>query len=167
MAKKLYKRKFTEEDLSLVENYMRRNANDIFIEVWQNGIEDGDVYVIKASSLNNAIHQASKYYDSVNAKQKVVELIMRDKSGDYIPIYHIERNREGLTNEVIKYAEEDVLWGYSISFYKGGDREIYNDVPYKTKKEALNAVKVDVNNLASLYGLNKDRFNISVYKMDC
>lgn len=165
MAKKLYKRKFTEEDLSLVENYMRRNANDIFIEVWQNGIEDGDVYVIKASSLNNAIHQASKYYDSVNAKQKVAELIMRDNSGDYVPIYHIEKNREGLTFEIIKYAEADIKWGYTISFYKAGDREVYNDIPYKTQKEAYNAAKLHVNNLSSLYGVPNSRFKITTHIM--
>lgn len=165
MAEKLYKRKFTEEDLVAVESYMRKNATSIFIEVWQNGSDDGDVYEIKASSLKNAIHQANKYYDSVNAKQKVVELIMRDKSGDYVPIYHVEKNREGLTFEIIKYAESNAQWGYSISFYKAGDREVYNNVPYKTKKDALNAVKAHVNNLVSMYGLDKNRFNTSVYKI--
>lgn len=166
MAEKLYKRKFTEEDLSLVENYMRKNANSLFIEMWWDNLEDGKVYEIKADSLKSAIHLASKYYGSVNLNHKVAELIMRDKSGDYVPIYHIEKNREGLTFEIIKYAEANTQWGYSISFYKAGDREIYNDIPYKTRREALNAVKEHVNNLVSMYGLDKNRFNISVYKME-
>ena len=165
MAEKLYKRKFTEEDLVAVESYMRKNATSIFIEVWQNGSDDGDVYEIKASSLKSAIHQVGKYYDSVNAKQKVVELIMRDNSGDYITIYHIEKNREGLTFEVIKYSEVSTSWGYLVSFYKGGDREIYNDIPYKTQKEAYNAAKLHVNNLSSLYGVPNSRFKITTHIM--
>lgn len=165
MAEKLYKRKFTEEDLSLVESYMRKNANSLFIEMWWDNLEDGKVYEIKADSLKSAIHLASKYYDSVNSNQKVAELIMRDKSGDYVPIYHIEKNREGLTFEIIKYAEADIQWGYTISFYKAGDREIYNDIPYKTQKEAYNAAKLHVNNLSSLYGIPNSRFKITTHIM--
>ena len=165
MAEKLYKRKFTEEDLSLVENYMRKNVNSLFIEMWWDNLEDGKVYEIKADSLKSAIHLASKYYDSVNSNQKVAELIMRDKSGDYVPIYHIEKNREGLTFEIIKYAEADIQWGYTISFYKAGDREVYNDIPYKTQKEAYNAAKLHVNNLSSLYGVPNSRFKITTHIM--
>lgn len=165
MAEKLYKRKFTEEDLSLVESYMRKNANSLFIEMWWDNLEDGKVYEIKADSLKSAIHLASKYYDSVNSNQKVAELIMRDKSGDYVPIYHIEKNREGLTFEIIKYAEADIQWGYTISFYKAGDREVYNDIPYKTQKEAYNAAKLHVNNLSSLYGIPNSRFKITTHIM--
>lgn len=165
MAEKLYKRKFTEEDLSLVENYMRKNANSLFIEMWWDNLEDGKVYEIKADSLKSAIHLASKYYDSVNSNQKVAELIMRDNSGDYVPIYHIEKNREGLTFEIIKYAEADIKWGYTISFYKAGDREVYNDIPYKTQKEAYNAAKLHVNNLSSLYGVPNSRFKITTHIM--
>lgn len=165
MAEKLYKRKFTEEDLSLVESYMRKNANSLFIEMWWDNLEDGKVYEIKADSLKSAIHLASKYYDSVNSNQKVAELIMRDNSGDYVPIYHIEKNREGLTFEIIKYAEADIQWGYTISFYKAGDREVYNDIPYKTQKEAYNAAKLHVNNLSSLYGIPNSRFKITTHIM--
>lgn len=165
MAEKLYKRKFTEEDLSLVESYMRKNANSLFIEMWWDNLEDGKVYEIKADSLKSAIHLASKYYDSVNSNQKVAELIMRDNSGDYVPIYHIEKNREGLTFEIIKYAEADIQWGYTISFYKAGDREVYNDIPYKTQKEAYNAAKLHVNNLSSLYGVPNSRFKITTHIM--
>lgn len=165
MAEKLYKRKFTEEDLSLVESYMRKNANSLFIEMWWDNLEDGKVYEIKADSLKSAIHLASKYYDSVNLNHKVAELIMRDNSGDYVPIYHIEKNREGLTFEIIKYAEADIQWGYTISFYKAGDREVYNDIPYKTQKEAYNAAKLHINNLSSLYGVPNSRFKITTHTM--
>lgn len=165
MAEKLYKRKFTEEDLVAVESYMRKNANSLFIEMWWDNSEDGKVYEIKADSLKSAIHLASKYYDSVNLNHKVAELIMRDKSGDYVPIYHIEKNREGLTFEIIRYAEENTVWGYLVSFYKGGDREIYNDIPYKTQKEAYNAAKLHVNNLSSLYGVPNSRFKITTHIM--
>ena len=165
MAEKLFKRMFTEEDLSLVESYMRKNANSLFIEMWWDNLEDGKVYEIKADSLKSAIHLASKYYDSVNSNQKVAELIMRDNSGDYVPIYHIEKNREGLTFEIIKYAEADIQWGYTISFYKAGDREVYNDIPYKTQKEAYNAAKLHVNNLSSLYGIPNSRFKITTHIM--
>lgn len=166
MAEKLYKRKFTEEDLSLVESYMHKNANSLFIEMWWDNLEDGKVYEIKADSLKSAIHLASKYYDSVNSNQKVAELIMRDNSGYYVPIYYIEKNREGLTFEIIKYAEADIQWGYTISFYKAGDREVYNDVPYKTQKEANNAAKLHVNKLSSLYGVPNNRFKITIHIMN-
>lgn len=166
MAEKLYKRKFTEEDLVVVESYMRKNATSIFIEVWQNGSDDGDVYEIKASSLKSAIHQASNYYDSVNSKQNVVELIMRDNIGDYVTIYHIEKNREGLTFEIIKYAEADIKWGYLISFYKGGNREVINKKRYKTQKEAFDAARQHINKLSSLHGLPNDRFEVYTHIMN-
>lgn len=38
-------------------------------------------------------------------KNKVVELIMCDKDSEFTTIYHIERNREGLSYEIINYAK--------------------------------------------------------------
>lgn len=104
MAYKLYKRKYTSDDIKVVESYIRSNATELFIEVWEDNSEDGIVHSIKVNGLSQAIRITSKFYDNLNARNKVVELIMRDKDSELTMIYHIERNREGLSYEIINYA---------------------------------------------------------------
>ena len=105
MAYKLYKKKYTNEDFKVVENYIRSNATELFVEVWDGKSEDGVVHSINVNDLSQAIHMTSKFYDNFNARGKVVELIMRDKNSELTTIYHIERNREGLSYEIINYAK--------------------------------------------------------------
>lgn len=69
MAYKLYKRKYTSDDIKVVESYIRSNATDLFIEVWENNSEDGTVHSIKVNGLSQAIYMASKIYDNFNAKK--------------------------------------------------------------------------------------------------
>lgn len=105
---KLYKFKFTKEDILLLQNYISLNAKNIFIEVWQNGSEDGDVYEIHPTNLLSAIHLTDKYYDNINADKKVAELLIQDRSGDIVPIYHTTKNRSGITYEALGYAKKCV-----------------------------------------------------------
>lgn len=104
MAQKLYKQKCSREDIVAVENYMRQNGAGLCVEIWQDDSEDGDVYEIQAQSLVQAIAITDKYYDSVNARKKVAELLLREKNGEYTCIYHTEKNRSGITYEVLRYA---------------------------------------------------------------
>lgn len=105
MAEKLYKQKCSKEDIVVVENYMRQNGASLCVEIWQDDNDDGDVYEIQAQSLVQAIAITDKYYDNVNARKKVVELILREKNGEYTCIYHTEKNRSGITYEVLNYAK--------------------------------------------------------------
>lgn len=104
MGQKLYKLKYTREDIAKVERYIKSHASGLLVEVWQNGSEDGDVIEISANSLEQAITLTNKYYDSTDATRKVAELIMRERNGEYTAIYHTEKNRSGLTMEVLNYA---------------------------------------------------------------
>lgn len=107
MAGKLYKNKYTKDDLVKVENYIGRNAIELFIEIWTDRDGDGDVYPIQVTSLASAINILLKYYDSLSSyTDRCAELIMRDKGQEFITIYHIERNREGLTYEVLRLASK-------------------------------------------------------------
>lgn len=105
MATKLYKRKYTAEDLSKVEKYIAKYGAQLLIETWQDYEDsDGFIYDIKPNNLFHAIQMTDKYYDNINSNYRVAELILREKNGEYTCIYHIEKNREGLTYEVLKYA---------------------------------------------------------------
>lgn len=103
---KLYKQKFTKEDIMAVERYIKKNGISLCIEVFQNGSDDGDVYEMQACNLVHAINMADRYYNNVNASKKVVELLLRERNGEFTCIYHIERNKTGLTYEILKYARE-------------------------------------------------------------
>ena len=105
MAQKLYKQKCSREDIIAVENYIRKNGASLCVEIWQDDNDDGDVYEIQAQSLVQAIAITDKYYDSVNARKKVAELLLREKNGEYTCIYHTEKNRSGITYEVLNYAK--------------------------------------------------------------
>lgn len=105
MAEKLYKNKYTIEDLKLIQAYVAKHGESLFVEIWQNDNEDGDVFDIKPQNLVHAIEITNKYYDNVNANKKVAELIVREKNGEYTTIYHTERNRSGITYEVLRYAK--------------------------------------------------------------
>jgi hypothetical protein len=105
MAEKLYKQKCSKEDILAVENYMRQNGASLCVEIWQDDNDDGDVYEIQANGLVQAIAITDKYYDSINARKKVAELILREKNGEYTCIYHTEKNRSGITYEVLNYAK--------------------------------------------------------------
>lgn len=106
MAEKLYKQKCSREDILAVENYIRSKGASLCVEIWQDDNEDGDVYEIKAGSLVQAIAITDKYYDNVNAKKKTAELLLREKNGEYTCIYHTEKNRSGITYEVLRYARK-------------------------------------------------------------
>lgn len=108
MAQKLYKQKCSREDIIAVENYIRKNGASLCVEIWQDDNDDGDVYGIQAQGLVQAIAITDKYYDSVNARKKVAELLLREKNGEYTCIYHVEKNRSGITYEVLKYAKKEV-----------------------------------------------------------
>ena len=104
MAEKLYKQKCSREDIIAVENYIRKNGASLCVEIWQDDNDDGDVYEIQAGSLMQAIDLTDKYYDNVNARKKVAELLLREKNGEYTCIYHTEKTRSGITYEVLRYA---------------------------------------------------------------
>lgn len=106
MAEKLYKRKFTNEDIMLVQNYIAKNSSRLLVEIWQDDSDDGDVFDIKPQSLAHAITLTDKYYDSINANKKVAELLCQEKNGEYTCVYHTERNRSGLTFEILNYARK-------------------------------------------------------------
>lgn len=106
---KLYKSKYTSEDLAMIMNYVNANGVELLIEVWVDGSDDGDVYPISAN-VPQGINLTDKYYDSINSRQKCAELLVRDRAGEITCIYHVERNCSGLTYEILEYAKD-----YSIS----------------------------------------------------
>lgn len=86
-----------------VQSYIVRTGGSLLVEIWQDNSDDGDVYEIKPNNLAHAINLTNKYYDNVCAKHKVAELILREPNGEFTCIYHVEKNRSGLTYEVLKY----------------------------------------------------------------
>lgn len=105
MSKKVFKRVFTKDDVAMLERYVAKNGVELLIETWEDQEADGVVHTIKPPSLGIAIVWTDKCYDAISSSNKSAELLMRDKSGDYTCLYHISRNRSGLTYEVLKYAK--------------------------------------------------------------
>lgn len=103
--KKLYKRKVSQEEMLSVQSYIGKYARRLFVEIWVDDSDDGDVYDIQVKGLQEALHVLGRYYDSVSSSKKVAELIMQDGAGEMITVYHIERNREGITYEILGYAK--------------------------------------------------------------
>ena len=104
---KLYKNKFSKEDLLLLNWYIQTLDAELLMEFWVNGSDDGDVYHInKGTSIEVAIHQMLKMYDIIGYKKKVAELLMREPDGELSVIYHTEKNRDGIFYETLKYAKD-------------------------------------------------------------
>lgn len=101
---KLYKSMYTQEDLLQVTKYIHNFGMELFIEIWVGGSDDGNVYPID-TDLVRGIDLTNKYYDSINSKQKCAELILRERNGELVTLYHVEKNRSGITFEVLNYAK--------------------------------------------------------------
>ena len=105
---RLYKKKYTDSDINLIQSYIVRLALlhrvSFYIEVWDstNPDADGTSYDISIKSIAEGINLAEKYYD---AGYKVVELHARDSSGDITVIYHVERNRWGILFDTFDMAK--------------------------------------------------------------
>ena len=105
MAKKMYKRVFTKDDIAMLECYVAKNGVELFIETWEDKESDGVVHAIKPPNLGVAIVWTDKYYNAVNSSNKSAELIVREKNGEYTCLYYISKNRSGLTYEALSYAK--------------------------------------------------------------
>ena len=101
---KLYKSMYTQEDLLQVTKYIHNFGMELFIEIWVDGSDDGNVYPID-TDLVRGIDLTNRYYDSLSNRRKCAELILRERDGSLTALYHIERNKSGLTYEVLNYAK--------------------------------------------------------------
>ena len=101
---KLYKNKYSQEDLAQVAKYISFFGKELFIEIWVDGSDDGNVYPID-TDLVRGIDLTNRYYDSLSNRRKCAELILRERDGSLTALYHIERNKSALTYEVLNYAK--------------------------------------------------------------
>lgn len=101
---KLYKNMYTQGDLLQVTKYIYTFGSELLIEIWVDGSDDGDVYPID-TDLVRGIDLTNRYYDSLSNRRKCAELILRERDGSLTALYHIEKNKSGLTYEVLDYAK--------------------------------------------------------------
>lgn len=117
MAKKMYKRQYTDEDLAILEKYIRKLFKDdkkssLFIEVWQDKIArdygNSETYEISKMSLKQMFNLADRYYNNGTDGTGCVELIYQDGKGYADAIFHIERSFTGILYDFYNEAKKEV-----------------------------------------------------------
>ena len=107
MVKKVLKRKFTVEDINKLDRYIRNNGVEFLVDIHTEPNRDDTVYSLDGvRNLQQAIDCTDKYFDNLAGyPHRDVELILREKNGEYLMLYHVEKNKTGLSYEALSYCK--------------------------------------------------------------
>lgn len=107
MAKKFYKRQYTQNDIMMLNNYVRQYGVMLLVEIWREPNGDGDVYELTGvSDVAQGINMTDRYYDNLAGyPNRSAELILREKNGEYEMLYHTDKNKSGISMDVLSYCK--------------------------------------------------------------
>ena len=105
MAKKVYKRKYTKEDLNKLTDWMKKMGGQLFVEVVDPSWGDGFTEEIQALYLEQAIKQTEKIYEQQQSSTVEVTLLFMDRKSSVYPVYKIEKQHEGIPFELLNFVK--------------------------------------------------------------
>ena len=100
MAKKVYKRKYTKEDLNKLTDWMKKKGGQLFVEVVDPSWGDGYTTEVNVLYLEQAIRQTEKIYEQEQSSTVEATLMFMDTRSTIYPVYHIDKNHEGIPFEI-------------------------------------------------------------------
>lgn len=106
MAKKLYKRQYTQNDIMILNQYVMQNGVMLLVEIWREPNGDGEVYELTGvSDVAQGINITDKYYDNLAGyPRRSAELILREKNGEYEMFYHTDKFKSGISIDALNYS---------------------------------------------------------------
>lgn len=107
MAKKLYKRQYTQNDIMMLNNYVRQYGVALLVEIWRESDGDGEIYELQGVfDVAYGINVTDKYFDNFASYPNCsAELILREKNGEYEMLYHTDRVKSGISMDVLSYCK--------------------------------------------------------------
>lgn len=107
MAKKLYKRQYTQNDIISLNNYVRQNGVMLLVEIWREPDADGEVCELQGVvDVAYGINMTEKYYDNLASyPNRSAELVLRERNGEYEMLYHVDKTKSGISMDVLRYCK--------------------------------------------------------------
>ena len=183
MAKKLFKYKYTDEELSLIHNLIVKEG--MRIDYWWKDLDSGSYSIVLnedvKTDMRELITKCNQIYHKLESKNKlvIIKVVLRS-NGCEIPIYKQESNQGGITYEIIEYAKnykDNKVIGisnyvYIIKYKNNGElKEEVSNSSYKNKAMAhreatkrINEIVKASNSISTFTGmkLNKNDFIIEI-----
>lgn len=107
MAKKLYKRQYTQNDIMMLNSYVRQYGVMLLVEIWREPNGDGEVYELPGVvDVTQGINITDRYYDNLASyPHRSAELVLREKNGEYEMLYHTDKVKSGISIDVLNFCK--------------------------------------------------------------
>lgn len=105
MAKKVYKKKYTKDDLSLLTDWIKNRTGKLYVEVVNNDWNDGYTEPIQVLYLEQAIKQTEKIYEQQQTTNCEVSLLLMSSPTSVFTIYYIGNKHEGIPFQTLELAK--------------------------------------------------------------